>query len=146
MNDETPLPSPTGWSRCVIAALVSRADAARVERITLGLDPPALAGVAVAGEALGDEPPDPLLARSRARRGSVPSVRSRLVWEKLRSRFLEKPASARAVAWQMIAPGRAAATASRTAVASSASRVIGSAPRARTCPALPGEWQLPITS
>src|SRR5919202_3159764 len=46
----------------------------------------------------------------------------------------------------MIASGRAATTAARVALASSASSTIGSAPSARRCSALPAERELPITS
>jgi hypothetical protein len=116
-----------------------------VERIVLGLDRPALPGVAVTGEAWATNRRTPA-SRAAASSASVPSVRSRLVRAKLRSRLLPKRTVARAVAWWMIASGSARRTASRTARASSRSSATGCAPSACARWSFPGDLKVPITS
>ena len=80
---------------------------------------PPRAQVAVRGETLRDEPAHARLAGG-GQEVSVPSVRSRLVWAKVRSTLLREAASASAVAWWTMASGLASrTTAARTARASS---------------------------
>ena len=85
-------------------------------------------------------------SRAAAKSASVPSVRSRLVWAKLRSKCLKSVRPVSAVAWWTMASGLASRTASRTARASNRSSVIGSAPSAWRRWARSTDREVPITS
>jgi hypothetical protein len=66
----------------------------------------------------------------------VPSVRSRLVGARLRSRFLEKRTSARGVAWWAIASGLVSRTALRSQAGTQGLRPIFARPAIHVRPAL----------
>src|SRR3989440_9753088 len=85
-------------------------------------------------------------SRAASSSASVPSVRRRLVWWKLRSKCLKSLRPVRAVAWWMMASGFASSTASPTAPRSSRSSAAGSAPSAWRRSARSSDRVVPITS
>ena len=84
-------------------------------------------------------------AAAAASRLSVPLVRSSLVAANTRSSWLRLRMLASAVIWCTITSGAAACTAAITAARSSPSTTAGSAPAARSCPALPGDLVVAVT-
>ena len=107
---------------------------------------PPLAGERPAGVALRDEPRARRPPRPAASRWSVPSVRSRLVCAKSRSKWRRSSEPDSAVSWWTITSGSAAATARATASGSSASATTGVAPSARTASRREALRVIPTTS